>query len=267
MGKRADRLTQSLMRTRDGRFSKGRELQPVSWDQAFDTMAEHWKKVLREKRPEAVGMFGRGHWTIWEGYAASKLMRAGFRTNNLDPNARHCMASAAVTFIRTFGMDEPMGCYDDFEGADAFVLWGSNMAEMHPVLWTRVTDRRLTAEHVRIHTLSTYEHRTTDLSDAVIFTPGTDLASMNYIANHIIQTGAVNRKFVDRHVNFRLVNTDIGYGLRPEHVLEQRNPAWRGRPGLASQRLRRLCRAGWRVHACPACPADHGAVAGREPVR
>ncbi len=38
--------------------------------------------------------------------------------------------------MRTFGMDEPMGCYDDIEAADAFVLWGSNMAEMHPILWT-----------------------------------------------------------------------------------------------------------------------------------
>jgi nitrate reductase NapA len=219
----ADRLTRPLMRMRDGRFDKQGELQPVSWDQAFDTMAAHWKKVLKEKGPEAVGMFGSGQWTLWEGYAASKLMRAGFRTNNLDPNARHCMASAAVTFIRTFGMDEPMGCYDDFEHADAFVLWGSNMAEMHPILWTRVTDRRLSAEHVRIHTLSTYEHRTTDLSDAaVIFRPGSDLAILNYIANHIIQTGAVNREFVGKHVNFRLANTDIGYGLRPEHVLEQR---------------------------------------------
>src|SRR3954452_14952998 len=139
------------------------------------------------------------------------------------PNARHCMASAAVTFVRTFGMDEPMGCYDDFENADVFVLWGSNMAEMHPILWTRITDRRISAPHVRIHTLSTYEHRTTDLSDAaLIFEPGTDLAVLNYVANHIIQTKAVNRDFVDRHVNFRVANTDIGYGLRPEHVLEQR---------------------------------------------
>ena len=97
----------------------------------------------REKGPKAVGMFGSGQWTIFEGYAATKLMRAGFRSNNLDPNARHCMASAAVGFIRTFGMDEPMGCYDDFEHADAFVLWGSNMAEMHPILWTRIIDRRL----------------------------------------------------------------------------------------------------------------------------
>ena len=81
-------------------------------------------------------MFGSGQWTIWEGYAAYKLMKAGFRTNNLDPNARHCMASAVMGFMRTFGMDEPMGCYDDIEAADAFVLWGSNMAEMHPILWT-----------------------------------------------------------------------------------------------------------------------------------
>ena len=65
------------------------------------------------------------------------------QSNNLDPNARHCMASAVQGFMRTFGMDEPMGCYDDIEQADAFVLWGSNMAEMHPILWTRVTDRRL----------------------------------------------------------------------------------------------------------------------------
>ena len=101
-------------------------------------MARQWKRVIKEKGPTAVGMLGSGQWTIWEGYAATKLMRAGFRSNNLDPNARHCMASAAVAFIRTFGMDEPMGCYDDFEAADAFVLWGSNMAEMHPILWTRV---------------------------------------------------------------------------------------------------------------------------------
>ena len=82
-------------------------------------------------------MFGSGQWTIWEGYAASKLFKAGFRSNNLDPNARHCMASAVVGFMRTFGIDEPMGCYDDLEHADAFVLWGSNMAEMHPILWSR----------------------------------------------------------------------------------------------------------------------------------
>lgn len=219
----ADRLTTPMLRMKGGKYAKDGEFQPVSWERAFDEMAIQWKRILKEKGPDAVGMFSSGQSTIWEGYASSKLMRAGFRSNNLEPNARHCMASAAVTFIRTFGMDEPMGCYDDFEAADAFVLWGSNMAEMHPILWTRVTDRRLSAPHVRIAVLSTFEHRSSDLADiSMIFKPGTDLAILNYIANHIVQTGRVNREFVDKHTTFRIGNTNIGYGLRPEHVLEQR---------------------------------------------
>ena len=141
----ADRLTTPLLRMKDGKYDKNGEFAPVSWDRAFDEMAGQFKRVLKEKGPTAVGMFGSGQWTIWEGYAAAEADEGGFRSNNIDPNARHCMASAVQGFMRTFGMDEPMGCYDDIEAADAFVLWGSNMAEMHPILWTRVTDRRLSA--------------------------------------------------------------------------------------------------------------------------
>ncbi len=217
-----DRLTQPLLRKTNGKFDKNGNFEPVSWDEAFDIMAEKFKKALREKGPTAVGMFGSGQWTVWEGYAASKLMKAGFRSNNIEPNARHCMASAVAGFIRTFGIDEPMGCYDDFEHADAFVLWGSNMAEMHPILWTRITDRRFSHPHVKVAVLSTFEHRCFDLADIpMVFKPQTDLAILNYIARHIIKTGKVNEDFVRKHVNFRTGMTDIGYGLRPEHPTEQ----------------------------------------------
>ena len=218
----ADRLTTPLLRMKDGRYDKNGEFTPVSWNQAFDVMAEQWKRVLREKGPTAVGMFGSGQWTIFEGYAASKLFKAGFRTNNIDPNARHCMASAVAAFMRTFGIDEPMGCYDDIENADAFVLWGSNMAEMHPVLWSRVTDRCLSAPATKVAVLSVFEHRCFDLASLpVIFTPQSDLAIANYIANYIIRNNRVNRDFVDKHTAFKLGNVDIGYGLRPEHALQK----------------------------------------------
>ena len=231
----SDRLTRPLLRKTNGKYDKNGEFEPVSWDEAFDVMAAHWKRVLKDKGPTAVGMFGSGQWTIWEGYAANKLMKAGFRSNNIDPNARHCMASAAVGFMRTFGMDEPMGCYDDIEAADAFVLWGSNMAEMHPILWTRVTDRRLSAPATRVAVLSTFEHRSFDLADIpIVFKPQTDLAILNYIANHIISSGRVNKDFISRHTTFKRGATDIGYGLRPEHPLEKaaRNAA---DPGAGTQ--------------------------------
>ncbi|MBT4689231.1 MAG: nitrate reductase catalytic subunit NapA [Rhodospirillaceae bacterium] len=218
-----DRLTAPMLRMTNGKYSKNGDFTPITWDQAFDIMAEKFKDAIKKKGPTSVGMFGSGQWTVWEGYAASKLMKAGFRSNNIDPNARHCMASAVGGFMRTFGIDEPMGCYDDMEHADAFVLWGSNMAEMHPILWTRVTDRRLSNPHVRVAVLSTFEHRCFDLADnGMVFTPQTDMVILNFIANYIIESGKVNYDFVKKHTNFRLGNTDIGYGLRPEHPLQMK---------------------------------------------
>ncbi|MBF0219167.1 MAG: nitrate reductase catalytic subunit NapA, partial [Gammaproteobacteria bacterium] len=233
-----DRLTKPLLRKTGGKYDKNGKFEEVSWDEAFDTMAEQWKKWIKVSMEEnkgkpvtemtsRIGMFGSGQWTVWEGYAASKLMKAGFRSNNLDPNARHCMASAVVAFIRGFGIDEPMGCYDDLEHADVFVLWGANMAEMHPILWSRLTDTRLTKPGCEVHVLSTYEHRCFELSDnSMVFVPQTDLVIANYIANYIIQNKAYNQEFIDKHVNFNQAVTDIGYGLRPNHPLEKaaKNP-------------------------------------------
>src|SRR6187401_2062549 len=43
----ADRLTQPLLRMRNGQFAKDGEFQPVSWDRAFDEMARQFKRVLK----------------------------------------------------------------------------------------------------------------------------------------------------------------------------------------------------------------------------
>ncbi|WP_318480927.1 periplasmic nitrate reductase subunit alpha [Photobacterium leiognathi] len=218
-----DRLQTPMLRMKNGQYDKEGEFTSVSWDTAFDVMADKWKAALKKQGPSGVGMFGSGQWTVMEGYAASKMMKAGFRSNNIDPNARHCMASAVVGFMRTFGIDEPMGCYDDLENADVFVLWGSNMAEMHPVLWTRMTDRRLSHPHVKVNVLSTYQHRSFELADnGMIFKPQTDLAIANFIANYIIQNDAVNWDFVNKHTHFKRAQTDIGYGLRDDNPLQQK---------------------------------------------
>jgi nitrate reductase NapA len=56
----------------------------------------------------------------------------------------------------------------------------------------------------------------------MVFHPQTDLVILNYIANYIIQNKKVNKDFVGKHVNFRIGNTDIGYGLRPEDPREKK---------------------------------------------
>lgn len=232
-----DRLTSPMLRMTNGKFDKDGEFTPISWDEAFTIMADKWKAAMKAKGPTAVSMFGSGQWTVWEGYAAAKFMKAGLLSNNIDPNARHCMASAVAGFMRTFGIDEPMGCYDDLEHGENFVLWGANMAEMHPILWSRLTDTALTKEGAEVHVLSTFEHRCFDLADnGMIFKPQTDLAILNFICNYIIQNEKVNWDFVNAHTTFNRTQEDIGYGLRPNHELEQKAkfPAHEGKHGKIS---------------------------------
>jgi len=217
----ADRLTQPLLRMNDkGEFDKKGKFKPVSWQRAFDEMEKHIKKALKESGPEGVAVFGSGQYTVMEGYAAMKMMKAGFRSNAIDPNARHCMASAVVGFYQTFGVDEPSGCYDDIEITDTIVTWGSNMAEMHPILWSRVTDRKLSnPDKVKVVNIQTYTHRTCDLGDFnIIFRPQTDLLLWNYIAREIVYNhpDAIDWDFVKKHIVFTAGPVNIGYGMRRE---------------------------------------------------
>jgi len=225
-----DRLTEPLLRKKNGRYDKNGEFTPVSWDEAFDVMASKLREYHAALGPSAIAIFGSGQYTIDEGYAAAKFMKAGLRSNNIDPNARHCMASAVAAFIQTFGIDEPMGNYDDIELTDAVVVWGANMAECHPILWSRITDRKLRNPSLKIVNLSTYSNPTSDIADReIIFKPQTDLAILNFIALYMIENGGVDHDFVRRHCVFATGPTDIGYGLDDTHPAEQ-GQASRGKP-------------------------------------
>jgi nitrate reductase NapA len=211
-----DRLTQPLLRMTNGKFDKKGKFTPISWEQAIDIMEEKMRWAMKEKGPHGISIFGSGQYTIHEGYVAAKLMKAGFRSNNIDPNARHCMASAVVAFMQTFGIDEPQGNYDDIEHTDTAVLWGANMAEMHPILWSRITNRRLTHNKMKVVNLSVYGNMSSDIADLeIIFAPSGDLAIQNYIAREIVKRDAIDHDFVKKHTVFATGPYDIGYGFRP----------------------------------------------------
>ncbi len=218
-----DRLKKPLLRMdSNGNFSKKGKFRVVSWKRAFDEMEKQMKKTLAELGPTGIGIFGSGQYTIMEGYAAVKFIKGGLRSNNIDPNARHCMASAVVGFIQTFGIDEPSGTYDDIELTDTIVTWGANMAEMHPILWSRATERKLSdPKRVQVVNLTTYTNRTSDLADIeIVFKPNADLALWNYIAHEIVYNHpeAIDWDFVKKYTVFATGPVDIGYGMRkPNH--------------------------------------------------
>ncbi|MEM9558092.1 MAG: molybdopterin-dependent oxidoreductase [Acidobacteriota bacterium] len=205
-----DRLTHPLRRHADGREER------ISWDEALDLIAAEYRRALDEHGPEAVGVYGSGQWTVHDGYAASKWVKGGMRSNNLDPNARLCMASAVMGFMTQFQSDEPMGCYDDFEAGDDFVLWGNNMAEMHPVLMSRILEAKRRDPNKRIVDLATRWTPTSEYADLYVeFRPGTDLALANGLMHLLFEDGRIDEAFVRENVAFRRGVEDleaIGYG-------------------------------------------------------
>ena len=206
----ADRLLYPQRRQPDGSFAR------ISWDEALDLIATRFGDTLKQHGPDAVAMYGSGQWTVFDGYAALKWVKGGLRSNNLEPNARLCMASAVSGFLTQFQSDEPMGCYQDLDLADDFVLWGNNMAEMHPVLFSRMLETKRQKPATRIVDIATRRTPTTDYADLhVLVTPGTDLALANGILHLLVAQGRIQQSFIDENVVFRRGIEDvkaIGYG-------------------------------------------------------
>jgi nitrate reductase NapA len=187
-----DRLTTPMLR-------KNGKLEPISWDEAINTIAERIHQA-----PTRFALYGSGQWTVPEGYAANKFMKGGLGSNQIEPNARLCMASAVTGYISTFGVDEPYNCYDDLDHADVVIMWGNNPAEMHPVLFSRIVDRRLRGEKVQVIDMGYRRTRTTDQADHFLLVkPHGDLAVANCIANQLLANDTYDKAFVQKFCNFR----------------------------------------------------------------
>ena len=220
----ADRLTTPLLRMKDGKYDKNGEFAPVSWDRAFDEMAAQFKRVLKEKGPTAVGMFGSGQWTVFEGYAALEADEGRLPLQQHRPQRAplHGLRGAGVhAHVRRGRADGLLRRHRAGRRVRAVGL--EHGGDAPDPVDARDRPAALRAPKTKVAVLSVFEHRSFELADIpIIFTPQTDLAILNYIANYIIRTNRVNRDFVDKHTTFKLGNDDIGYGLRPEHALQKK---------------------------------------------
>lgn len=187
-----DRLTYPLVR-------KAGQLRRASWEEAVNLIAD---KIMSD--PSRFAIYGSGQWTIPEGYIAMKFLKGGLKSNEIDPNARLCMASAVTGFMTTFGADEPSGCYDDLDVCDTVICWGNNWAEMHPILFSRFIDRKNLGHKIKMIDMATRRTRTTEAADHYIeFIPQTDMVIANGICHLLIKRDAYDKTFVETRVRFK----------------------------------------------------------------
>jgi ferredoxin-nitrate reductase len=147
--------------------------------------------------------------------------KAGIGTPHMDGNTRLCTATAAAALKETFGSDGQPGSYYDIDETDCLLHVGHNMAETDTVLWMRVLDRRRGPNPPKLIAIDPRETPTTREADIHLAPkPGTNVPVLNGLINLIIQQGAIDQTYTERHtVGFDQLKETVST-YTPERVEE-----------------------------------------------
>src|SRR5581483_11088833 len=117
------RLTQPLV-NRTGK------LQPVSWAEALDWVAESFQSLIATGK--SVGVLGSARATNEENYLAGKLARAYLRTNNLDFSYHPVCGPLLRGIEDVCGSSFPSVSLRDIESSQTILLIEGDLAYTHP---------------------------------------------------------------------------------------------------------------------------------------
>src|SRR5438105_9012441 len=190
----ADRLTKPLIRN-------GEKFREASWDEALDLIARRFAEIKARTGPDSLAFISSSKCTNEESYLMQKLARAVIGTNNMDNCSRYCQSPATVGLWRTVGYGGDSGSIKDIENASLVVIIGSNTAESHPVLATRVKRaHKLRGQKLIVSDLR--ENEMAKRADVFLHPkPGSDLVWLSAITRYILDNGLAKTAFLDQWVN------------------------------------------------------------------
>ncbi len=188
-----DRLRKPLKRVKD-------TFVEIEWPEAIQIIADNFTRIKEKHGPDALAFIASSKCTNEESYLMQKLARAVIGTNNVDNCSRYCQTPASKGLSRTVGYGGDSGSISDIEIADLVIIVGSNTAESHPVLATRVKrshkhrGQRLIVSDLRLNEMA--ERADIHLKP----NPSTDEVWLQAITKHLIDTGRHNQAFIDQWV-------------------------------------------------------------------
>jgi anaerobic selenocysteine-containing dehydrogenase len=188
-----DRVTYPLKRA--GKKGEGK-WQRISWDEAFDTIVNKLKQVIKDYGPESI-VLGQG--TSREG--ESFLARFGnlLGTPNVIAAGHFCYLSRVGASLVTCG-NLPIADYDG--NPKCVMVWANNILWVNADEYTGENLSRVMAQGVKLIVI---DPRLTYLSSRadvwLQLRPGTDAALALGMANVIISEGLYDKEFVEKYTH------------------------------------------------------------------
>jgi formate dehydrogenase major subunit len=169
--------------------------EPITWDDAIIRTSEKFKSLIDEDVKSTAG-FGCAKGSNEEAYLFQKLVRTGFKNNNVDHCTRLCHASSVVALLEMIGSGAVSNQVADVAEADTIIVIGANPTVNHPVAATFIKNAAKAGKNLIV-----LDPRKNDLARHAThylqFKPDTDVALLNAIMKSIINQNLLDQKFID----------------------------------------------------------------------
>jgi formate dehydrogenase major subunit len=205
----------------------------ATWEEALDRAAAGLKKIRDQHGGDALAGFGSAKGSNEEAYLFQKLVRAGFRTNNVDHCTRLCHASSVAALMEGIGSAAVTAPFNAAEDAEVIIVIGANPTENHPVAATyfkQAAKRGATLVVMDPRGQTLKRHATHMLQ----FKPGQDVPMLSALLHTIIYEDLYDKQYVQAH-------TDDFEAVK-ESVRERTPEAMAARCGIDAETLKTVAR-------------------------
>lgn len=190
-----ERLEKPLIR-------EGDSFREAEWEEALNLIENKFKAKIAQKGADALAFISSSKCTNEESYLMQKLARGVVGTNNIDNCSRYCQSPATMGLWRTVGYGgDSGGINEDIAEAELIISIGSNTAESHPVLATRIK-RAQKLHNQKVIVADLRKHELAERADLFVQpAPGSDLVWLSAVTKYIIDQDWQDDAFLKQYVN------------------------------------------------------------------
>ena len=200
---------------------EGRSAPPVwreaSWEEALELVASELSRIAKTYGGDAVTSYASAKATNEDNYVYQKIMRALFKTNNVDHCARLCHAGSVTGLQLSIGSSAMSNSIAEMENLEAFIVTGSNTTETHPVI-SNFLKRAVRKNGAKLIVVDPRRVEMVDFSTLWLQqNPGSDVAVFQAMAHVVVKEGLYDPEFIRERTE--------GFNEYIES-LEQFSPEW-----------------------------------------
>ncbi|OUW03732.1 MAG: formate dehydrogenase subunit alpha [Betaproteobacteria bacterium TMED156] len=172
----------------------------ATWEEALELASGGLKKLRDQYGFGSLAGLGSAKGSNEEAYLFQKLVRTGFRNNNVDHCTRLCHASSVAALLEGVGSGAVSNQVSDVSEAELVIIIGSNPTENHPVAATWMKNAANNGTKIvlidpRMTTISKHAWK------SLKFNPGSDVSLLNSLLNVIIQEELTDENYIKNNVN------------------------------------------------------------------